>query len=77
MSLQVVWWKLTDVLDERTVLLHVEMEALCSSEVPGNLCQTTRRHIPQDGSLHSDRCESLKCRAVSIAKQGLISCTVA
>jgi hypothetical protein len=47
----------------------LKMEALCSSDVSADLCQTTRRDSPQDGNLHS---ENLKCRTVSIDKQGLI-----
>jgi hypothetical protein len=50
----------------------LKMEALCSSDVSADLCQTTRRDSPQDGNLHSDRRENLKCRTVSIDKQGLI-----
>jgi hypothetical protein len=40
------------------------MEALCSSDVSADLCQTTRRDSPQDGNLHSDRCENLKCHTL-------------
>jgi hypothetical protein len=36
------------------------MEATCFSET-SVLTIITRRHIPEDGILHSHRCENLKC----------------
>jgi hypothetical protein len=36
------------------------MEALCSSETPVATQRTTRRHIPEDDTLHNHRCENLK-----------------
>jgi hypothetical protein len=36
------------------------MEAICISETSVNTQRTTRRYIPEDGTLHNQRCESLK-----------------
>jgi hypothetical protein len=36
------------------------MEALCSSETSADAQRTTRRYIPEDGTLHNKRCENLK-----------------
>jgi hypothetical protein len=36
-----------------------QMEAICSFETSVNT-RSTRRHIPEDGILHSHRCENLK-----------------
>jgi hypothetical protein len=36
------------------------MEAICSSETSGDTQCTTRRYIPEDGTLHNHRCENLK-----------------
>jgi hypothetical protein len=38
----------------------LKMEAICSSETSVASQQTTRRHIPEDDTLHNHRCESLK-----------------
>jgi hypothetical protein len=38
----------------------LKMEALCSSETPIATQRTTRRHIPEDDTLHNHRCENLK-----------------
>jgi hypothetical protein len=38
----------------------LKMEALCSSETSVATQQTTRRHIPEDDTLHNHRCENLK-----------------
>jgi hypothetical protein len=38
----------------------LKMEALCSSETSGATQRTTRRHIPEDDTLHNHRCENLK-----------------
>jgi hypothetical protein len=35
------------------------MEAICPSETSVGTQRTTRRYIPQDGTLHSHRCENL------------------
>jgi hypothetical protein len=35
------------------------MDALHSSGMSLNFYQTTRDHIPEDGTLHSQRCENL------------------
>jgi hypothetical protein len=36
------------------------MEAICSSETSVATQETTRRHIPEDDTLHNHRCENLK-----------------
>jgi hypothetical protein len=35
------------------------MEAICSSEKSVDTQQTTRRYIPEYGTLHNHRCENL------------------
>jgi hypothetical protein len=36
------------------------MEAICFSETSVETQRTTRRHIPEDDTLHNHRCENLK-----------------
>jgi hypothetical protein len=43
----------------------LKMEALCSSEVSAHT-RSTRRHIPEDGILHSHRRENFKCYMMEI-----------
>jgi hypothetical protein len=38
----------------------LKMEAICSSETSVETRRTTRRHIPEDDTLHNHRCENLK-----------------
>jgi hypothetical protein len=38
----------------------LKMEAICSSETSFATQQTTRRHFPEDNTLHNHRCEDLK-----------------
>jgi hypothetical protein len=38
----------------------LKMEAIFSSETSAETRRTTRRHIPEDDSLHNHRCENLK-----------------
>jgi hypothetical protein len=38
----------------------LKMEAICSSETSVETQHTTRRHIPEDDTLHNHRCENLK-----------------
>jgi hypothetical protein len=38
----------------------LKMEAICSSEMSVASQQTTRRHIPEDVTLHNHHCENLK-----------------
>jgi hypothetical protein len=38
----------------------LKMEATCSSETSVATQQTSRRHIPEDDTLHNHRCENLK-----------------
>jgi hypothetical protein len=40
------------------------MEATCSSETWVDTQRTTRRYIPEDGTLHNHRCENLKSYTV-------------
>jgi hypothetical protein len=37
-----------------------KMETICSSETSVAYQQTTRRHIPEDDTLHNHHCENLK-----------------
>jgi hypothetical protein len=43
-----------------TISSALKMEAICSSEVSVETQLTTRRHIPEDDTLHNHRCENLK-----------------
>jgi hypothetical protein len=36
------------------------MEAICSYETSVDIQRTTRRYIPEDGTLYNHRCENLK-----------------
>jgi hypothetical protein len=36
------------------------METICSFETSVDTQQTTRRYIPEDGTLHNHRCENLR-----------------
>jgi hypothetical protein len=38
----------------------LQMEAICSSEKLVDFQRTTRRYIPEDNTLYSNRCENLK-----------------
>jgi hypothetical protein len=38
----------------------LKMEAICSSEMSVETQRTTRRHIPEDDTIHNHRCENLK-----------------
>jgi hypothetical protein len=38
----------------------LEMEAICSSETSVATQRTTRRHVPEDDTLHNHRCGNLK-----------------
>jgi hypothetical protein len=42
----------------------LKMEAIRSSETSGAIQRTTRRHIPEDDTLHNHRCENLKSYAI-------------
>jgi hypothetical protein len=46
-------------VDPRADFSALEMEAICSSETSVHTT-STRRHIPEDGILHSHRRENLK-----------------
>jgi hypothetical protein len=37
----------------------LKLEETCSSETPADFQRTTRRYIPEDGTLHNHRCENL------------------
>jgi hypothetical protein len=38
----------------------LKMEAICSFETSVETQRTTRRHIPEDDTLHNHRCENLR-----------------
>jgi hypothetical protein len=60
---RVVCCDATDVSVERIAVIissTLKMEAICSSETSVASQQTTRRHIPEDDTLHNHRCENLK-----------------
>jgi hypothetical protein len=38
----------------------LKTEAICSSEMSVDFQWTTRRYIPEDGTLHNHRCENLE-----------------
>jgi hypothetical protein len=38
----------------------LKMEVICSTETSAETQRTTRRHIPEDDTLHNHRCENLK-----------------
>jgi hypothetical protein len=40
--------------------LTLKIEATCSYETSVDFQRTTRRYIPEDGTLHNHRCENLK-----------------
>jgi hypothetical protein len=42
------------------ILSTLKMETICSSETSVVTQRTTRRYIPEDGTLHNHRCENLK-----------------
>jgi hypothetical protein len=42
------------------ISLTLKIEAICSSETSVDTQRTTRRYIPEDGTLHNHRCENLK-----------------
>jgi hypothetical protein len=55
----------------------LKMEEICSSETSGATQRTTRRHIPEDDTLHNHRCENLKsyifCEDINCTEQDPIS----
>jgi hypothetical protein len=55
---------LTGLLNYSSTL---KMEAICSSETSGATQRTTRRHIPEDYTLHNHRSENLKSYKTSFA----------
>jgi hypothetical protein len=54
----------------------LKMEALCSSETSVATQRTTRRHIPEDDTLHYHRCENLKSYKRNTIEEILNSCTM-
>jgi hypothetical protein len=45
---------------DQLIFSTLKMEAIFSSEMSVDTQRTTRRHIPEDGTLHNHRCENLK-----------------
>jgi hypothetical protein len=45
-------------------MLKLNMEAVCSFHASLNFHRTTRRHIPEDRTLRSHRCENLEYKSV-------------
>jgi hypothetical protein len=50
---------------DELIFSTLKMEAIRSSETSGATQHTTRRHIPEDDTLHNHRCENLKSYIVS------------
>jgi hypothetical protein len=44
----------------------LKMEAICSSETSVETQRTTRRYIPEDGTLHNHRCENLNSYTIKV-----------
>jgi hypothetical protein len=44
----------------------MKMEAICSSETSVAFQQTTRRHTPEDDTLHNHCCENLKSYMINL-----------
>jgi hypothetical protein len=42
------------------IFSSLKMEAICSSETSVDTQRTTRRYIPEDGTLYNHRCKNLK-----------------
>jgi hypothetical protein len=55
-----IFWDITPWLLAKLIFSTLKMEAICSSETSVATQQTTRRHIPEDDTLHNHRCENLK-----------------
>jgi hypothetical protein len=49
------YWFLAELISST-----LKMEAICSFEMPVDTQRTSRRHIPEDDTLHNHRCENLK-----------------
>jgi hypothetical protein len=49
----------------------LEMEAIRSSETSVHT-RSTQRHIPEDGILHSHRCENLRSYNIKMASKGTV-----
>jgi hypothetical protein len=45
----------------------LKMEATCFSETSADTQRTTRRYIPEDGTLHNHRCENLTSYIIRIS----------
>jgi hypothetical protein len=50
------------------------MEAIFSSEKSVDFQRTTRRHIPEDSTVHNDRCANLKCYDLRTTDYYEVSC---
>jgi hypothetical protein len=50
-----------------TSRLILKMEAICSSETSFKFQRITRRHIPEDSTLHNHCCENLKSHKINVS----------
>jgi hypothetical protein len=58
----IIFWDMTPCspLVAEPTSLTLKMEAIRTSETSVETQQTTRRHIPENDTLHNHRCENLK-----------------
>jgi hypothetical protein len=54
----------------------LKMEAIYSSETSAATQETTRRHIPEDNTLHNHRCENLKSNMTSLSSSMASQCII-
>jgi hypothetical protein len=52
--------KLSSWFVAELIFSALKMEAISPSETPVDYQRTTRRYIPEDGTLHNHRCENLR-----------------
>jgi hypothetical protein len=52
----------------------LKIKAMCSSETSVDTQRTTRRYIPEDGTLHNHRCDNLKSYIIKSCLQSACNC---